>query len=321
MEEHETTPDVHPSFTAPAPGAMGPPATRPGDCAVPPMGRADPDRPVVEVVSRALLRDLTGMVRHEPGTRRGEDPEELHQMRVATRRLRSTLRTYRPVLQADWADALRARLRTTAEALGTVRDLDVLVQRLAAEDLDGPAVAGRAQLDGILSTRRQAARERLLAVLDDPDHAALLTELRSAAHAPRCLDPAGPAGPQLAPLATRAWKRLRKAERTMAPHDVRIRVKRLRYAAEAIEPAFGKPARRLAARAADAQDVLGEYQDAWVARQVYLELLDEQPLRTEAAFTIGVLVARADAAMATARQAWPDVWDRLRAKKRRRFLA
>lgn len=301
--------------------ALGPRATDPPDVAVPAMGNPDPDRPLGEVVSRALLLDLDRMVRHEPGTRRGEDAEELHQMRVATRRLRSTLRTYRPVLDPDWADALRERLRATAAALGAVRDLDVLLKRLDEEPLDGAAVDGQAQVHDILMGRRESARQGLLAVLDDPDHADLIEELLRAAHAPRCLDPGGPAGPQLAPLAAKAWDRLRTAQRTMEPHDVRIRIKRLRYAAEAIEPAFGKPAKQLADAAGEAQDVLGGYQDAWVARDAYLALLESEALTLDAAFTVGLLVARSEAAIEASESAWPAAWASLKKPKRRRFLA
>lgn len=300
--------------------ALGPLATHPADVTVPPLGEPDPERPLGQVVARALLVDLDRMVRHEPGTRRGEDVEELHQMRVATRRLRTTLKTYRPVLDAGWADALRERLRSTAAALGEVRDLDVLLDRLDTEDLDGAAAEGRDQLAAVLRSRREITRGRLLGVLDHPDHAALLKELVRAAHAPRCLDPGGPAGPQLAPLAAKAWTRLRKAERAMAPHDVRIRIKRLRYAAEAIEPAFGKPARKLAKAAGAAQEVLGGYQDAWVARDAYLGLLAQEPLSREGVFALGILVARAEAAMAASLAAWPDAWSSLRKPGRRRFL-
>lgn len=286
---------------------------------MPPAGPADPDRPVGEVVSRALLVDLARMVAHEPGTRTGEDPEELHQMRVATRRLRSTLRTFRPVLDREWADGLRDRLRDLAGALGEVRDLDVRLARLDAEVVEGAAAAGLAEVRAHVAADRAAARERLVAVMDRPDHQALLTDLLAAARSPRCTDPATPAGPALTPLVRKAWKRARAAVDDAPPHEVRIALKRLRYAAEAAEPAVGKRARKIAKAAAAGQEVLGEYQDAAVAREADLALLGQ--MSPTAAFALGVLVEREDRRMAEALAAWPAALARLADLPLKRWLS
>lgn len=301
--------------------ALGPPATRPADVPIPPAGPPDPRQPVGQVVSRALLIDLERMIRHEPGTRRGRDPEELHQMRVATRRLRSTLRTFRPLLDQGWADGLRRRLRGLAAALGEVRDLDVLMERVDrdAAALDPEDAAATAPVVAALHHEREDARDRLLAVLDGDAHLRLLDDLVRAAHAPAVLDPAAPAGPALTPLVAAAWSRAAKAVKQDRPlHDIRIRVKRLRYAAEAAVPAFGAPAERLADRAADAQDVLGVHQDAVVAEQTYRRHLPGSDPPT--AFALGLLAARARRRARRARRRWPQRWQRLRRRKLRAFL-
>ena len=302
--------------------ALGPDATRPDDLALPPAPDPDPAVPLKAVVSRALLVDLVRMVRHDPGTRLGTDIEALHQMRVATRRLRTTLRTYRPVLDEVWADELREALRALAADLGAVRDLDVLLQRIRADVAELPpedAEAGH-RVVAAVEDQRAAARAQLLERMAGPDHTALLDRVLEAAREPRCPDPTAAAGPALAPLVTRAW---RKVERAAADgehlHDARLRIKRLRYAAEAVAPAFGRPAVRLADAAGDAQAVLGAHQDAEVAMAAYRRLVEDAD--PGSAYVLGVLSERERHRRDDAQRRWPDAWEALRRPKLRRFLA
>lgn len=303
--------------------ALGPDASMPGDLELPPASDPDPSVPVAEVVGRALLADLGRMVRHDPGTRLDLDIEQLHQMRVATRRLRTTLRTYGPVLDEAWARGLREDLRELAGVLGEVRDLDVLLDRVrrdvdGLDEADGPAGE---RLVALLAEQRRAARDRLGRVLDHRDHPVLLERVRAAALSPMVLEPDAPAGPSLAPLVTAAWGKVRAAATSPEAHlhDVRLRIKRLRYAAEAVQPAFGAPATRLAEAAGDAQDVLGGHQDADVAIAAYRELLPD--VDGEVAYVLGQLTQRARRRRRRAERAWPDAWARLRRPKLRRFLA
>ena len=83
--------------------------------------------------ARSSRFSTNGSLAHDPGTRLGTDPEELHQFRVATRRLRAFLRAGRELLDPAWAEPLREELRWLGGALGPVRDLDVLIERLAVE--------------------------------------------------------------------------------------------------------------------------------------------------------------------------------------------
>ena len=82
---------------------------------------------------------------HDPGVRLGSDPEDLHQLRVATRRLRAFLRAGRPLLEPSWSEPLRDELQWLGRALGPARDRDVMVERLredvAALDDDAEALA------------------------------------------------------------------------------------------------------------------------------------------------------------------------------------
>ena len=301
--------------------ALGPDATMPDDLDLPPAGDPDPAVPVGEVVSRALLTDLARMVRHDPGTRLDLDIEQLHQMRVATRRLRTTLRTYGPVLDEAWATGLREDLRELAGVLGAVRDLDVLLERVRKDlrRIEEADAAAADRLLTLLDARRADARARLATVMDGRDYPDLLERVRLAALDPRCLDPTAPAGPTLAPLVTAAGGKVSKAATDGEHlHDVRLRIKRLRYAADAVLPAFGGPAATLSSAAADAQDVLGTYQDADVAIAAYRSLLPE--VDVEVAFVLGRLTQRATRRRTRAERSWPAAWTILKRPRLRRFL-
>ncbi|CAA9418039.1 MAG: Adenylate cyclase, partial [uncultured Pseudonocardia sp.] len=101
--------------------------------------RATPDDAPPQHVRAALDLRLRALLHHDPGTRAGADIEDLHQMRVSVRRMRAALKAARPLLDAAWADGLRAELGWLGRALGPVRDLDVLLLRLRAEVAALPA--------------------------------------------------------------------------------------------------------------------------------------------------------------------------------------
>src|SRR5438067_729899 len=114
-----------------------------------------------------LLAQHRAIVLHDPGTRLGSDPEELHRHRVAVRRLRALLRAARPMLDAEWVDGLRAELGWLGAVLGEVRDLDVLLASLEQEaaGLTPGDQTAFAPLLAALATRREAARALMLAEL------------------------------------------------------------------------------------------------------------------------------------------------------------
>ena len=306
--------------------ALGPRAADPPDVRAP----ADEAHTVGEVVRAALTGPVARLVAHDPGVRRGDDPEDVHQARVATRRLRSHLRTFGPLVDETWAQALRDELGWLGDALGAVRDADVLLERLEGrvEQLPGADRGAADRLLDRLRNERDQARTELLTTLRSHRYAVLLDRLVDAARQPRLVPHGDGAADEevLRGLVRDAWEHLRAAVEALpdppddeALHTIRKRAKRARYAAEAVEPAFGKPARSLARTITDVQDVLGEHQDAVVAsdwlRQAASAVHDEG-----AAFTAGELVAQERVAAAAGRAAWTATWRDTARKKHRHWL-
>ncbi|HYA08646.1 MAG TPA: CHAD domain-containing protein, partial [Gaiellaceae bacterium] len=119
------------------------------------------------------------MLRHDPGTRLAADPENLHQFRVASRRLRAFLRVARRLVDTTWAASLRAELGELGRTSGPVRDLDVLLEQLRHEiqSLDAEELpAGQAVIAALASERERLQRE-LLAALAGPSYLRLLDRL------------------------------------------------------------------------------------------------------------------------------------------------
>ncbi|MGH9089359.1 MAG: CHAD domain-containing protein [Acidimicrobiales bacterium] len=234
----------------------------------------------------AMLRTyLAALLAHEPGTRLGEDPEELHAMRVATRRLRAALDLFADAYPAR-AAGLRPELKWVAGALGAVRDLDVQLDHTAdmgtrggagndGDDGGGGGGGGEsdvlADLRSLLVDERVAARRELLAALDSARWEQARSSLVAlATHGPNRRVPAVrlPAaqvvGAMVADRHRKAVRALRRARRTRAGpdfHRLRIRCKRLRYSLELTAAVYGRPAQRFAEKLAALQDALGLVQD------------------------------------------------------------
>jgi CHAD domain-containing protein len=281
------------------------------------------------MLHRYLAEHRDALRANEPGVRAG-DAEAVHDMRVAARRLRSTLRTFRPLLDRDRTEPLRAELRWLGRLLGAARDGDVLAERLVTtvreeppELVVGPVVS---RIRGRLAVDASRARAELVAGLDSARYADLLAALdgvvddpdlpkpsrkrlrrlarRALRRADRMLDEAGPVDTAGSP-GTAPEGRLvgLDTDRDSRLHDARKAYKRARYAAEAVAGLAPRPARRLVKGLKALQDTLGEHQDTVVARGV----LREDGIRAygegENAFTFGLLYgrerARGDRALAT----------------------
>jgi CHAD domain-containing protein len=288
----------------------------------------DADASVETLLRHDLAAGTLRLFRHEAGVRVGEDPEAVHQARVATRRLRSTLRTFSSLLEPDWTDRLRDELKWLADLLGAVRDTDVLLGRFREHLAALPAADAKLgpRLLAALVEQRDAARRRLLAGMDEPRYATLLDDLVAAAAAPALLPEADrPAAEVMPPLVAKPWRKLRKAVKRAGDdpsddelHQIRIRAKRARYAAEAVEPVIGKPAERFADAAADLQDILGDHHDAVVGEGWLRQAAGSA--RRDAILVAGLLIAAERASAAASRDGWRPVWKALDRKKLRAWL-
>lgn len=304
--------------------ALGMRAIAPPD--VVPLSEVGPDSPAREVVQAAIASSVKRLLDHDPGVRLGDDPEQVHQARVATRRLRSDLRTFGSLLVPEWDEALREELKWLGGELGAVRDIEVLLELLRAK-VDRLARAdGRIgeQLIARLVHSWEDARVELLSGMRSVRYAQLLDRLVDAARKPALLPSAdAPAAEILPQLAQRPWKKLRRDIKALPEvprdeqlHAIRIRAKRARYAAEAIAPAVGRETRELARAVAALQDVLGKHQDAVVAA-TWLRGTARDAETKDEVFVAGMLAGMLRRDERKTRAAWPAAW---RAARRRHRL-
>ncbi|MBK9179528.1 MAG: CYTH and CHAD domain-containing protein [Acidimicrobiales bacterium] len=289
-----------------------------------------PDAPsAAEVIRAGVTAAVLRVIRHDPVVRLDADIEGVHQARVGTRRLRSDLRTFRPLLDTAWSEPLRDELSWLAGALGAVRDADVLLARLRrdAGALPEPDRPHAATLLRRLERERGSALSDLLVALDSDRYAELLDRLVDGARAPGLLPAAeGPATEVLPPLVRGPWKKLRKAVAGLEPvptdaelHAVRIAAKRARYAADVIAPVAGDRARAHAKALAAVQDVLGDHNDAAVA-EAWLRRAVAAGVSRSQAVAAGELIALQRAEAATLRQAWPGAWAAASSRKLRSWI-
>lgn len=280
--------------------------------------------PVGEHIRAGLDTRLRALVAHDPGTRLGDDPEELHQMRVAIRRMRAMLRSGRSFLDNDWSEPLRAELGWLGRSLGPVRDLDVLLAELRDESAEfgsDERAAAEHLIDG-LRDEHARARADLLDALDSSRYRNLLAGLADAVREPLPTSDSGvDSRTALHELIGSQYRKLRKDVKRATPepadaqlHALRIRGKRLRYTAELGAELFGKRTSKLLKAAKQFQDVLGQHQDACVADERVRGLLENLggSASPDVTFVAGRLVERQAVRRHEARVQWWPRWLELR---------
>jgi CHAD domain-containing protein len=293
--------------------ALGPRALGAPELVVP---EIDDDASASDVLRAAITRAVLRVLGHDAAVRLTDDDEAVHQARVGTRRLRSDLRTFAPLLDRSWAEPLRGELQWYAGLLGAVRDTDVLLMRLRDDigDLDELDAVPAKRIVARLEAQRSSARAELLDGMHTPRHAALLDALVDAAIEPRVRNAASaPASEVLPKLAAGPWQMLAKSVKRAGSspedevlHDIRIRAKRARYAADVAALVVGKPASRFADAVAGVQEVLGNHQDACVRRDWLRAAAGHVP--ADAALVAGELIAMAKADAQQQRDDWRDAW-------------
>lgn len=308
--------------------AMGLPALEPPDWPGVP-GRLPEPATAADVVTAAIRRSVARIVAHDPQVRLraspGKDDTAVHQMRDGCRRLNSDLRTFAPLVAADWVAGLQPELAWIAEALGGAWDAEVLRARLrqtAEADplvpLDETAVV---RMDADLAARHEDAMQAVEKAMCDERYHRLLDRLLDAATAPPLTESADqPAEHVLPGLVVAAWRRFAfggngdEGAGQLIPTSpngswdtVRRNGTQARYAIEAAAAVLGEAAEL--ARALDAVNgLLREQRDATAAAEVWLAIANADPDDHALAVTAGRLYERERTAVRAARESFPSAW-------------
>jgi len=260
--------------------------------------------------SRIALACLDQLQRNHAGATDSDDPEYIHQMRVATRRLRAALRLFAPLLPEGFATPIVAALRELMQVLGQARDLDVLLAEIADPVLQSlPDEPRLAAIVGIITERRFDRRRAAVDFLKSTRYGLVtietLADLHSHSESVAQKVGAGETGEtppapalRLVEFAENRLHRLRRKVLDLAAaariddppslHALRIGIKRLRYALEFFAP-LASPAsmRRVLEHLAGLQDTLGQINDLANAGALLMECADDDNALREAVTLIG----------------------------------
>jgi inorganic triphosphatase YgiF len=254
-----------------------------------------PPQAVFRIIAFACIAHLQS---NHTGAIASDDPEYVHQMRVAVRRLRACLRLFAPIIGPQFADSVLPPLHTLMKLLGGVRDLDVLLAEIV-----GPAVTALpdeprlAALAGVVTDRRHRARMETTKALQSPRYGQLLLRLAALLHQETAIDN-GQAPATISNFAAeqlqRHARKVRKLARGADPgdpttlHALRIGIKRLRYALEFFTPlADGKQRRQAASQLAEIQGTLGQLNDLANAGRLLMDCAGDDLQLREAVTLVG----------------------------------
>ncbi|GAA2784669.1 CYTH and CHAD domain-containing protein [Streptomyces rameus] len=274
-----------------------------------------------------LRAQRDALVELDPAVRR-DIPDSVHRMRVATRRARSTLRTFTNILDRAVTDSVGAELKWLAGELGIDRDQEVLADRLttALDALPHGLVTGpvRERLTTWAEARHGGAHAHLTGILDSRRYLTLLDALDALLADPPLRKAAGKKPRKALGKAVRKDERKLTGlvehalelppgeDRDVALHEARKKAKRTRYAAEAGTEALGAPARSLTKSMKSLTTLLGDHQDSVMARRTLRELGAVAHAAGENAFAYGLLYGREEARAAELEADLPGRWRKVR---------
>ena len=290
------------------------------------------DLPAGRVLERRLVRQIGELKRRDSQMRRHRD-EGVHQARIACRRLRTALATFRPLVDRDVTDPIRDEIQWLGRSLAAARDATVVRERLGAlidaEAEDAVVGPVRTRLDQTFDDRARAGWARVDETLSTDRYFELLAALDRLVTDPPWREKADePAGEVLPARVRKEWRRMRRRMATVSDaddpdaqlHEVRKDAKRLRYAAEAVSPIWGKDAKRLAKAAKKLTSHLGERQDTVMSRPDLLEIAASADAAGESSVTWGVLLVREEERAEELDAELPALWSKVSRKKLRRWL-
>jgi CHAD domain-containing protein len=234
---------------------------------------------MAEAGRKVLLAEFIKLLQHEEGSRSGADVEDVHDMRVAIRRMRSLFRLLAPYYKVKDVQPFRRGLQRLGWALGDVRDLDVLIDNLRAFQLtlDADDQADLQETIDDLDQRRVSARDELIGVLDSKPYRRFLkafTEFSTTSIEKKSNGQIAPS--QIRHLlpsmiydrlaAVRAYEDVLAEADSAALHALRIEFKRLRYTVSLFEDVLGSTIEEFIDELKKIQDCLGQINDAATAR-------------------------------------------------------
>ena len=289
-----------------------------------------------ETAFRVLRNQFGIFLSHEAGTRIGEDPEELHDMRVATRRMRAAMKIFEKAVPVKTQE-FRDEFKWVAGYLGEVRDLDVLLERLEGWALDAAPQDREplAALWTLLEEQWDRQRKAMLRTLDSRRYARLVESFgeflrrgpsRRSRVSQRPILAAGPG------LIRKPYQKVRKLGDPLTPessgeeyHELRKKGKRLRYALEFLSDIYGDPAKDLIKPLKNLQDILGDHQDAEVAT-AYLRGLTvakgrSPKLPPETVFVMGGIAYRHETEAKKLRAEFPKAYGKVKGKRWKKLKA
>lgn len=287
-------------------------------------------------VIQAYLRDQVDVLTSLDPMVRQDQADSVHQMRVATRRIRSTLRTFKSVMP-PLASRVRAELKWLGDLLGDARDAEVLnahlratFAELAAEQVLGPVPA---RLDQHFGARLEQARRNLLGGLGSDRYLDLLDALDALTAGPlNTAAAAKPAGQVLARSVRKPYRQARASmaaaleerdgrRRDAALHQARKAAKRARYGAEAACLALGADAARFGREMKKVQSALGDHQDTVIARQAARQLATEAFQAGENSFSYGLAYQLEAEAARRIRAGSGRLWKKASRPRYRRWMS
>jgi CHAD domain-containing protein len=308
------------------------------------LGDRVPDEPVTPtsygdtctgIVQGRLFALVAELRRFDPLVR-ADAPDSVHRMRVATRRLRSALATFRPLFDREVSEPLRDDLKWFAGILGDARDAEVLRERLLDQlDQEPPEMVRGHARDFIDDDLRRSYREahrfclqnmqssRYLELVDRLDQLATEPPWSEDAHRRKL----GFLRKRVAREYKRVDRRVKSAGRASGAaekaeryHEVRKAAKRVRYATEPLVPVYGKKAKRLGKAMKRVQSVLGDHQDSAETRRVLHQMSDRAATERINAYSLGVLDVRQEQRAVVKRSEFASTWDKASRKKLRSWL-
>lgn len=293
------------------------------------------DESMAEAGRVALLRDFIDMLNHEAGALSGEDIEDLHNMRVATRRMRSALRLLEPYYTGRIAGQFREQLGKIAAVLGDIRDRDVLLEdmtvylpalpqseqdelRRVMQIIEGEREAERADLHALVAKRSYARFiEAFQKFLTTPDDRAL-KPVRGHKVTPVVVRHVLPTIIYEHLGAVRAYDAIIETADGRTLHQLRIEFKRLRYTITLFEELLGAGAKTFLKELKKVQDLLGRMQDIVTAHALLGPIqarLDDVQLEALSAYFFKI-----DEEYETLRGEVLEVWRRFETKTVQKML-